>query len=148
MKTLETKKVQNIVTPESVGLDSKVLNNISSYLEETYINPGKLIGTITLVARNGEIAYLESLGMMDREKKRPMEENAIFRIFSMTKPITSIALMQLYEKSLFRLDDPVHWYIPSWKNLRVYESGIYPNFFTSKRNKNMTIMYKIYHMTR
>ena len=105
MKNLETKHIQNIVTPESVGLDSKVLNNISSYLEETYINPGKLIGTITLVSRNGEIAYLESLGMMDREKKRPMEENAIFRIFSMTKPITSIALMQLYEKSLFRLDD-------------------------------------------
>ena len=147
MKNLETKNEQNIVTPESVGLDSKVLNNISSYLEETYINPGKLIGTITLVARNGEIAYLESLGMMDREKKRPMEENAIFRIFSMTKPITSIALMQLYEKSLFRLDDPVHWYIPSWKNLRVYQSGIYPNFLTSRPNRHMTIRDLFSHMS-
>ena len=134
MKNLKDNLNNNIVSPESVGLDSKVLKNIGSYLEDYYINPGKLIGTITLVARKGEIAYLDSLGMMDREKKIPMKEDAIFRIFSMTKPITSIALMQLYEKSLFRLDDPVHWYIPAWKNLRVYQSGVYPNFITSRPN--------------
>ncbi|MEE3294964.1 MAG: serine hydrolase domain-containing protein [Pseudomonadota bacterium] len=147
MKNLKVNLNNNIVSPESVGLDSRVLKNIGSYLEDYYINPGKLIGTITLVARKGEIAYLDSLGMMDREKKIPMKEDAIFRIFSMTKPITSIALMQLYEKSLFRLDDPVHWYIPSWKNLRVYQSGVYPNFITSRPNRHMTIRDLLTHMS-
>ena len=65
----------------------------------------------------------------------------------MTKSITSIALMQLYEKSLFRLDDPVHWHIPSWKNLRVYESGVYPNFITSRPKRPMTIRDLLSHMS-
>ena len=147
MKNLKVNLNNNIVSPESVGLDSRVLKNIGSYLEEHYINKGKLIGTITLVARNGKIAYLDSLGMMDREKKRPMQEDAIFRIFSMTKPITSIAFMQLYEQSFFRLDDPVHWYIPSWKGLRVYQSGLYPNFLTSRPKRYMTIRDLMTHMS-
>ncbi len=136
-----------IVSPESVGLDSKVLSNIRKYLEEQYVNPGKLVGTLTLVARKGEVAYLDALGFMDREKKQAMQEDAIFRIYSMTKPITSIAFMQLYEKSLFRLDDPVHWYIPSWKNLRVYQSGVYPNFLTSRPKRYMTIRDLMTHMS-
>ena len=108
-----------VVSPESVGLDSSVLENVRSYLDETYVKDGKYIGTLTLVARKGKIAYLDSLGLMDRENNKPMQEDAIFRIYSMTKAVTSIAIMQLYEKSKFRLDDPVHWYIPSWKKLRV-----------------------------
>ena len=101
-----------VVSPESVGLDSSVLENVRSYLDETYVKVGKYIGTMTLVARKGKVAYLDSLGLMDRENKKPMQEDAIFRIYSMTKAITSISIMQLYEKSKFRLDDPVHWYIP------------------------------------
>jgi CubicO group peptidase (beta-lactamase class C family) len=65
----------------------------------------------------------------------------------MSKPITSIALMQLYEKSLFRLDDPIHWHIPSWRNLRVYESGVYPNFLTSRPKRHMTIRDLLSHMS-
>ena len=136
-----------LVSPESVGLDSSVLENVRSYLDETYVKDGKYIGTITLVARNGKVAYLDSLGLMDRENKKPMQEDAIFRIYSMTKAITSISIMQLYEKSKFRLDDPVHWYIPSWKKLRVYESGIYPNFLTSRPKRHMTIRDLLSHMS-
>ena len=135
------------VSPESVGLDSKVLPNIGDYLNKVYVEPGKYVGTLTLVARKGEVAYLEGLGFMDRENKKPMQEDAIFSIYSMTKSITSIALMQLYEKSLFRLDDPVHWHIPSWKNLRVYESGVYPNFITSRPKRPMTIRDLLSHMS-
>ena len=128
-----------VVSPASVGLDGKVMGNIRDYLKEQYVEPGKYIGTLTLVARKGEIAYLDALGFMDRENKKAMQEDAIFSIYSMSKPITSIALMQLYEKSLFRLDDPIHWHIPSWRNLRVYESGLYPNFLTSRPKRHMTI---------
>ena len=136
-----------VVSPESVGLDSKVIGNIRDYLKEQYVEPGKYAGTLTLVARKGEIAYLDALGFMDRENKKAMQEDAIFSIYSMSKPITSIALMQLYEKSLFRLDDPIHWHIPSWRNLRVYESGLYPNFLTSRPKRHMTIRDLLSHMS-
>ena len=136
-----------VVSPESVGLDGKVMGNIRDYLKDQYVEPGKYVGTLTLVARKGEIAYLDALGFMDRENKKKMQEDAIFSIYSMSKPITSIALMQLYEKSLFRLDDPIHWHIPSWRNLRVYESGVYPNFLTSRPKRHMTIRDLLSHMS-
>ena len=136
-----------VVSPASVGLDGKVMGNIRDYLKEQYVEPGKYVGTLTLVARKGEIAYLDALGYMDRENKKAMQEDAIFSIYSMSKPITSIALMQLYEKSLFRLDDPIHWHIPSWRNLRVYESGLYPNFLTSRPKRHMTIRDLLSHMS-
>ena len=136
-----------VVNPESLGLDSLVLENIKEYLNDTYVKDGKYVGTMTLVSRKGEVAYLDSLGFMDRENGRPMQENSIFRIYSMSKAITSIAIMQLYEKSKFRLDDPVHWYIPSWKNLRVYQSGVYPNFLTSRPERHMTIRDLLTHMS-
>ena len=136
-----------VVSPASVGLDGKVMGNIRDYLKEQYVEPGKYVGTLTLVARKGEIGYLDALGFMDRENKKAMQEDAIFSIYSMSKPITSIALMQLYEKSLFRLDDPIHWHIPSWRNLRVYESGLYPNFLTSRPKRHMTIRDLLSHMS-
>ena len=136
-----------VVKPESVGLDSKILENVSDYLDKTYVKDGKYVGTLTLVSRKGEVAYLDALGLMDRENDKVMREDTIFRIYSMSKAITSIAIMQLYEKSKFRLDDPVFWYIPSWKNLRVYQSGSYPNFITSRPKRHMTIRDLLTHMS-
>lgn len=136
-----------VVKPEEVGLDSSVLKNIRTYLDDTYVRDGKYVGTLTLVARKGEIAYLDSLGFMDRENERPMQEDAIFRIYSMTKSVTSIAVMQLLEKSKFRLDDPVHWYIPQFKDIGVYQAGVYPNFLTSKPERDMSIKDLLTHMS-
>ena len=140
-------KIVKVVNPETVGLDSNILKNIRTYLDETYVKDGKYVGTLTLVARKGEIAYLDSLGYMDRENERPMQEDAIFRIYSMTKSVTSIAIMQLLEKSKFRLDDPVHWYIPQFKNMGVFQAGVYPNFVTSKPKRHMTIKDLLTHMS-
>ena len=136
-----------VVKPESVGLDSTVLENIREYLDRPYVKDGKYVGTMPLISRKGKIAYLDSLGFMDRENEKPMQEDSIFRIYSMSKAITSIAIMQLYEKSAFRLDDPVFWYIPSWEKLRVYQSGIYPNFLTSRPKRHMTIRDLLTHMS-
>tara|TARA_Y100001970_G_scaffold253905_1_gene329128 strand:+ start:1305 stop:2573 length:1269 start_codon:yes stop_codon:yes gene_type:complete len=127
------------VKPESVGIDSNQLKYISDFIDKEYITPGKMIGTITLIARSDEVAFVDCQGYKNRESKEKMTEDTIFRIFSMTKPITSVALMQLYEKSLFRLDDPVYWYIPKWKGLEIFESGIYPDFMTSPVSRHMTI---------
>jgi CubicO group peptidase (beta-lactamase class C family) len=128
-----------IVPPESVGLTSEGLRRVDQHLLSRYIEPGKIAGALTLVARRGEVAWLSPLGVMDRERKKPMRLDTIFRIYSMTKPVTSVAMMMLHERGAFALADPVHRYIPEWANLRVYRYGRYPNFVTEPAARPMTI---------
>jgi CubicO group peptidase (beta-lactamase class C family) len=104
-----------------------------------YIDAGKIAGTLTLVARRGQVAYLEPLGHLEIERRRPVTADAVWRIYSMTKPITSVGLMMLYEEGRFQLDDPVHRFIPSWQNLRVFVGGNYPTFKTAPVERPMTI---------
>jgi len=106
-------------TPEDVGLSGARLYKID-HLTQRYIDEGKLPGTISLVARRGEIVHLESQGMMDIEADKKMQDDTIFRIYSMSKPITSVALMMLYEDGCFQLDDPVSRFIPGFADLAVY----------------------------
>jgi CubicO group peptidase (beta-lactamase class C family) len=105
------------------GLDATRLERISDHLERNYIGPQKIAGCQIAVARHGHAAYSRSFGSMDLERAKPMADDAIFRIYSMTKPITSVALITLYEKGYFQLNDPVSRYVPSWKNHRVWVSG-------------------------
>lgn len=121
------------------GLDLNRLNRIAGHMEDKYLATGKLPCAVTLVAREGRIVWQQAQGLMDVERGKPAQLDTLFRIYSMTKPITSIALMQLYEQGRFLLDDPVHKYIPSWSNLRVYKSGIYPDFVTTPTQRPMTI---------
>ena len=127
------------VKPEEVGLSSQQLDRIEKHLKARYIEPEKIAGCLTLVARKGQIAYLQSLGQMDRERNKPMQDDTIVRIYSMSKPITSVALMMLYEQGLFQLEDPVWKYIPEFRNLRVFAAGNYPNFVTVRPKRHMTI---------
>ncbi|MCB1691270.1 MAG: beta-lactamase family protein [Pseudomonadales bacterium] len=106
-------------TPEDVGLSGSRLYKID-HLTSRYIEEGRLAGTITLVARRGEVVHFSCQGRMDVEADKEMEEDTIFRIYSMTKPITSVALMMLYEDGHFQLDCPVSRYIPGFKHLKVH----------------------------
>ena len=99
------------------------LDRITEHLTRSYIEPGKIAGCQTLVARGGEIAYCRPLGMADRERGVSMRDDTIFRIYSMTKPITAVALMTLYERGYFQLTDPVHRVLPSWRGQRVWVAG-------------------------
>ena len=128
-----------IVPPESVGLASEGLRRVDRHLLSRYIEPNKIAGALTLVARRGEIAWLSPLGVMDRERDKPMRADTLFRIYSMTKPVTSVAMMMLHERGAFALADPVHRYIPEWASLRVYRYGRYPNFVTEPAERAMTI---------
>jgi CubicO group peptidase (beta-lactamase class C family) len=128
-----------LVKPAEVGLSESCLARIDQHLEQRYIGPKKIAGTLTLVARHGKIAYLTPMGLMDIERHKAMTEDTIFRIYSMTKPITSVALMMLYEQGYFQLNDAVDKYIPEWRNLRVYGSGNYPLFLTVRPERPMTI---------
>ena len=105
------------------GLSAERLERITEHLKQHYIEPGKIAGCQTLVARHGHVAYFRSLGFMDLKRGKPMADDTIFRIYSMTKPITSVALMQLYEQGHFQLNDPVHRVVPEWRDQRVYVSG-------------------------
>ena len=108
--------------PESVGMSSKKLRNLYGVIER-YIGEGKLPGAICMVARDGKLVYESVHGNMNDEAGEVMTEDAIFRIYSMTKPIASIALMQLYESGLFQLDDPVSRFIPELANLKVLKGS-------------------------
>jgi CubicO group peptidase (beta-lactamase class C family) len=126
------------VKPEDVGLSSSRLARIGDHMKR-YIDAGKIAGTLTLVARRGQVAYLEPQGHLEIERRRPVTADAVWRIYSMTKPITSVGLMMLYEEGRFQLDDPVHRFIPSWQNLRVFVGGNYPTFKTAPGERPMTI---------
>ena len=129
----------DLAAPEDVGLSAAQLARIDEHLRRRYLEPEKIAGCLTLVARGGKPAYLSAQGLMDRERGRPMQADTIFRIYSMTKPITSVALMQLYEQGNFQLDDPVHKFIPEWRDLRVFQSGNHPHFLTRPVDRPMTI---------
>jgi len=105
------------------GLDAGRLERITEHLERNYIGPGKIAGCQVSVARHGHLAYFKSFGSMDLERGKPTRDDTIYRIYSMTKPITSVALMTLYEQGYFQLNDPVSRVVPSWKNHRVWVSG-------------------------
>ena len=111
------------VEPEAAGLSAERLEHITRHLHQNYIDNGKIAGCQVLVARHGRVAYFRSLGNADRERATPVRDDTIFRIYSMTKPITSVALMTLYEQGYFQLNDPLHRVIPEWRDMRVYVSG-------------------------
>jgi len=106
-------------TPESVGVSSDTLELASMRMQE-YIDSGKLAGISTIVMKNGKIVQNAYFGFADIEKKQPVEENTLFRIFSMTKPITTVALMTLFDEGKFKLDDKVSTYIPEFEGMLVY----------------------------
>ena len=126
-------------TPESVGMSSKKLENLYN-LGERYVAEGKLPGVLCMVARDGKLVYQSMHGNMDDEAGKPMQSDAIFRMYSMTKPIASVALMQLYEEGRFQLDDPVSMFIPEFADLRVLDKGgDADNYTVTRPPREMTV---------
>jgi CubicO group peptidase (beta-lactamase class C family) len=116
-----------VVKPETVGLSSERLKNIDKLIDR-HIDENKMAGTVVLVARHGKIAYFKATGKADEGK--PMEKDTIMRVMSMSKPITSVATMLLYEQGKLLLSDPVSKYIPEFKNQKVLvpqpKGSLYP----------------------
>jgi CubicO group peptidase (beta-lactamase class C family) len=110
------------VQPEEVGFDGKRLARLDGHFAR-YVDAGLLPGWLILVSRGDRIVHLSTNGRRDVEADLPVELDTRFRIFSMTKPVTSVAAMMLYEEGAFQLKDPVSKYIPSFEDLRVYRSG-------------------------
>jgi CubicO group peptidase (beta-lactamase class C family) len=108
--------------PEDVGLSSKGLEHLKR-LVQGYIDDGRFPGAISMVARRGRVVHFETYGKSDVDTGKPVEPDTIFRIYSMTKPIVSVALMTLYEEGRFQIDDPASKYIPQFKGLKVFDGG-------------------------
>ena len=127
------------INPEKLGLSKEKLMAMENFFKEKYIQNGKLAGIQTLVARKGKVVHFKSTGLRDVENNKKIEKDTIFRIYSMTKPITSVALMQLFEQGLFQLADPVSKFLPEFKNPKVFLSGSYPHFMTSPAQREITV---------
>jgi CubicO group peptidase (beta-lactamase class C family) len=109
------------VNPDAAGFDPDRLRLVDAHLQERYIDPGKIAGAQVVVSRHGLVAHRSSLGSMDRERGRPVIDDTIWRYYSMTKPITGVALLSLYERGLFQLSDPIHRFLPEFRDMQVKE---------------------------
>jgi CubicO group peptidase (beta-lactamase class C family) len=122
--------------PEQVGISAERLNLIKPAMQ-SYVDEKKLPGMVTMVARHGKVVSFEKFGLMDINQ--PMQSDAIFRIASMTKPITSVAVMMLYEEGFFQLDDPIAKYIPEFQDLKVFTKKDINGIHSEDQKKPMTI---------
>jgi CubicO group peptidase (beta-lactamase class C family) len=104
--------------PEQAGVSAERLKRVTAMLDG-YIQKGEIAGAVSLVARKGRLVHLQAQGVADLESKKPLTADAIFRLASMTKPVTSIAVMMLLEEGRFLLDDPVSRFLPEFKNAKV-----------------------------
>jgi len=107
--------------PGAVGLSAERLSQIEEVVAP-YVKTEKLAGAMTMVYRQGQVAHFETYGDRDLESEAPMTPNTLFRIYSMTKPITTVAALMLYEEGHFRLDEPVAKYLPAFKDVQVYDT--------------------------
>jgi CubicO group peptidase (beta-lactamase class C family) len=111
------------VDADAAGMDAGRLSRLDDHLRTRYIEPGKIAGCQVAVLRRGSLAHFSSLGYADRERQVPVSADTIWRIYSMTKPITGVALMSLYEQGQFQLTDAVSRLIPEWQDLKVAEDS-------------------------
>ena len=108
--------------PVSLGFDKTRLARLKPWMQH-YTDSGRWPGGAVLIARHGELAFFDCAGYADAETKRPWQRDLIARIYSMTKPVTAVALMMLYEEARVHLDDPVEAYLPEFKTQQILSPG-------------------------
>ncbi|MCB1645099.1 MAG: beta-lactamase family protein [Pseudomonadales bacterium] len=133
------------IDAKAAGMSASQLEWITDHFNRNYIEPAKIAGCQILVGRRGHVAYYRNFGAMDLERDKPMADDTIFRIYSMSKPITSIALMQLYERGYFQLNDPVSRFIPAWTDHQVWISGEGAEMKTKAPDSPMTMRHVLSH---
>lgn len=127
-------------SPATAGMSAAALQRIDDHLQRRYLDSGRFAGTQVLVYRRGAIVHHQVAGFADLERRVPMKPDTLFRIYSMTKPLTSVAFMMLVEEGRVALDEPVAKYIPQWANLGVFQAGITAPFLTRPPVRPMQIV--------
>ena len=132
-------------TPEAAGLSSELLEEATGGLQAR-VDAGDVAGVVAGVVRHGRLVYLEALGALDRERGLAMRDDALFRLYSMTRPITSLAAMILWEEDRFELDDPVSLYLPEFAGQRVFVDASDPDMAATRpRTTEMTVEHLLLH---
>ena len=132
-------------TPEAVGLSSALLEEATGGLQAR-VDAGDVAGVVAGVVRHGRLVYLEALGALDRERGLAMRDDALFRLYSMTRPITSLAAMILWEEDRFELDDPVSLYLPEFAGQQVFVDASEPDMAATRpRTTDMTVEHLLLH---
>lgn len=132
------------VDPGEVGFDAERLRRIDRHFQ-TYVDDGRLPGWSLVVSRGGRVVHVSTCGLRDMESGAPIELDTLFRIYSMTKPITSVAAMMLYEEGAFELKDPVHRFIPAFRDTKVFRTGSAVNPVTEPMVEPMRIWHLLTH---
>ena len=132
------------VRPEKVGLSSERLARIDAVMNDN-ISKERIAGAISLIMREGKVAYFKTHGMIDKEQNIPMPKDAIFRICSMTKPITSVAVMMLYEEGHFLLNEPVSKFIPEFKKPKILCKTTDGETYTIPAENEITLRHLLTH---
>ncbi|MCX6046034.1 MAG: serine hydrolase [Chloroflexi bacterium] len=127
-----------LIKPEKVGLSATRLARIRPVMQR-YIDENKFAGIVTLIARRGQLVHFEAIGLQDRETNQPMQVDSLFRIYSMTKPITTVAAMLLYEEGRFQLSDPVAKFIPAFQETKVWVQQNFAGMELAPQASPMTI---------
>ena len=125
-------------SPDKLGMSNARLQRVSDWLQNQ-TSGGRLAGASVLIGRRGKVAFFESAGHADREQQRKFARDSIVRIFSMTKPITTVAAMMLYERGLFQLDDPIARYLPEFADTPVWCGGDADISVTEQQHKPITV---------
>jgi CubicO group peptidase (beta-lactamase class C family) len=131
-------------SPEALGMSTERLARIRPMLQQ-YVESGTVPGIAAMVARHGKVVYFEVFGQAQVEPSVEMDRSTIFRIYSMTKPVVSVAAMMLFEEGLFRLDDPVSIYLPELEGLGVYDESHGDSITTTVQERPMTIRHLLTH---
>lgn len=141
-------QTMDFAPPSSVGMSGEALESVTERLQQ-HIDDGEIPGVVAAVARDGKIVYFEALGLIDIEQMRPMPEDALFRIYSMTREITSAAVLQLYEQGKFQFDDPIKMYLPEFEDQRVLvdpnDDGSNGGWQVRERNGDITVAHLLTH---
>lgn len=132
------------ISPEEAGFSCERLARIPKAMQ-TFVDRGDLAGTLTLLARHGQVFHCATTGLMDIETRRPMPADGIFRIYSMTKPITVTAVLMLMEEGHFLLDDPITNWMSEFADMRVYVGGTGSDIFTTDLERPVTIRHLLTH---
>jgi len=111
-----------VVEPEEVGVSSERLGEITAFARRE-VDEGRMVGVVTMVARRGKIVHFDTVGSYGLDNQIPIEKDALFRIYSMTKPITTVAMMMLYEEGKFQLGDPVAKHLPEFEDQKIFRDG-------------------------
>ena len=133
--------------PQAAGFDAGRLPRIEEHFRTAYVEPGKIAGFQVAVGRRGHLAYRTTVGTMDLETGTPLDDQTIWRLYSMTKPITGVALLSLMEQARVKLDDPIHRFLPEWRDVKVGVKGSDGGVELVEPERPISVKHALMHMT-